>query len=83
MTEIPVITEIIDATPAMIPTIVRKDLSLWAIIAETAIFKASKNKVRVLFQPAPRAAGPASRPTAASGEIRRPRSIRTAARLSG
>ena len=41
MTETPVITEMMAATPATIPTKVRIDRSLWAPIAATAILKDS------------------------------------------
>jgi len=50
MTEIPVITEMIAATPAMMPTIVRIDRSLWAPIAEMAILKES---IQVMRHPVP------------------------------
>ena len=40
-TEIPVITAMIEATPAMIPTRVRAERSLWARIASPAILNAS------------------------------------------
>ena len=56
-TEMPVMTEMIDAMPAMIPTIVRNDLILWARIAAAAIRNASrKNTVdSVPLRPPPRA----------------------------
>jgi hypothetical protein len=41
-TEMPVMTDMIEAMPAMIPTIVRNDLSLWVRIADNAILNASR-----------------------------------------
>jgi hypothetical protein len=49
MTETPVITAMIAATPAMMPTIVRIDRSLCALIAEMAILKES---IQVMRSPA-------------------------------
>jgi hypothetical protein len=45
MTEIPVMTPIIEATPAIIPTSVNEERSLWLIIAEMAIRNISINAI--------------------------------------